>query len=83
MPTPREFVFVGIEMLTEFRREWSAIDRRFPQLSMPPDGVPLHEHWETLAMLRQVARDELRAAIRQAARESSTEGFNAVYAIPV
>lgn len=80
---PTRFVFVGTEILEKYKREWRAIERRYPCASVPPEGVSLAEHWETLAMLRQVAREELREAVRLAALDTADQGFANVYSIPV
>lgn len=64
----RELLFVSLELRGVFRREWDAIDRRFPHFSEAPDGVSLDEHWGNLQMLRDAARDELRQAVREAVK---------------
>jgi hypothetical protein len=76
---PREFVFVGREIRDEFWREWRAIEQRYPLFGEAPEGVTLAEHWAALSTLRAVARAELRAAIKQAARDSVEEDFNRIY----
>lgn len=76
---PSGFVFVSAEMRDAFRREWRAIDHRFPALSDAPDDMALAEHWGNIALLRQAAREELRRAVRLAA----SQGFQGIYAIPV
>lgn len=81
--TAREFIFVSFEVRQQYAIEWRAIDKRYPLLSAPPDGVELHEHWAILADLRAAARDELRRAIRAAAKQAALQGLEGKYPIAV
>lgn len=81
--TSRRFLFVPARVRDEYRREWRAIDRRFPHFSEPPEGQSLIEHWQTLAMLRDVAREELRGAIVDAAREAAEQGLESLFPVAI
>lgn len=82
---PKKLFHVCKRLFDEYWREWQAIDRRYPLLTGDaPEGVGLSDHIDTLGMMREAARSELREAIQQAATETTEEDLGSeVYVLTV
>jgi len=83
LSAPSQIVFVNIDIFESYCRQLKDIERLYPLFDTAPEGVSLSEHWESLAILRAAAREDLRKAMKLAAREVFNNPSDWRYAIAV